>query len=67
MKKDSKPLLENLLSNMPEDFFNQFKNIGELNSFMDKLFKRGVEQMLKSELSDYLGYDKHSKEGANSG
>ena len=67
MKKEPNPLLENLLTHVPEDFFGQFKTLGELNNFMDTLFKRGVERMLKSELSDHLGYDKHSVDGINSG
>jgi transposase-like protein len=34
---------------------------------MDKLFKRGIEKMLESELSEHLGYVKHSIEGYDSG
>jgi len=41
--------------------------MGELNDFLSHLFKRGVEKMLESELSDHLGYDKHSPEGKGSG
>ena len=67
MKKEKDSLSESLLAHVPEDFFDQFKTMGELNNFMDTLFKRGVERMLKSELADHLGYDKYSKEGANSG
>jgi len=65
MKKE--PLNKSLLSHVPEDFFEQFKTMGELNNFIDTLFKQGVECMLKSELSDHLGYDKYSKDGNNSG
>jgi transposase-like protein len=67
MKKEKDILKESLLAHLPEDFFGQFKTMGELNNFMDTLFKRGVEHMLKSELSDHLGYDKYSKDGQNSG
>jgi putative transposase len=67
MKKEKDLLKESLLAHLPEDFFGQFKTMGELNNFMDTLFKRGVEHMLKSELSDHLGYDKYSKDGQNSG
>jgi transposase-like protein len=67
MKKEKDSLRESLLAHVPEDFFDQFKTMGELSNFMDTLFKRGVEHMLKSELADHLGYDKYSKDGANSG
>jgi len=67
MKKEKDPIKESLFGDLPEDFFAQFKTMGELNNFMDALFKRGVEHMLKSELSDHLGYNKYSKDGNNSG
>lgn len=67
MKKEKDIIEESLLAHLPEDFFGQFKTMGELNNFIDTLFKRGVEHMLKSELSDHLGYDKYSKDGQNSG
>lgn len=58
---------EALFSQLPPDFFNRFKTMHDINGFMDKLFKRGVEKMLESELSEHLGYDKHSVEGHGSG
>jgi putative transposase len=67
MKKEKDIIKESLLAQLPEDFFGQFKTMGELNNFVDTLFKRGVEHMLKSELSDHLGYGKYSKDGKNSG
>ena len=53
--------------NINDDFFKQFKTAEELDTFLHSIFKRGVETMLQSELSDHLGYDKHSPEGINSG
>lgn len=52
---------------LPKDFFKQFKNKEEFHSFFNGLFKQGVEEMLKAELDEHLGYEKHSKEGRNSG
>ena len=52
---------------LPKDFFRQFKNKEEFQSFFNDLFKEGVEEMLKAELDEHLGYEKHSKEGHNSG
>jgi len=47
---------EDLLSN---DFLKQFKNAGELDSFLSELQKRGVEQLLEGEMDAHLGYGKH--------
>lgn len=54
-------------TSLPKDFFKQFKNKEEFHSFFNSLFKQGVEEMLKAELDEHLGYEKHSKEGHNSG
>jgi putative transposase len=47
---------EDLLSN---EFLKQFKNAGELDSFLSELQKRGVEQLLEGEMDAHLGYGKH--------
>lgn len=52
---------------LPKDFFKQFKSKEDFHSFFNQLFKQGVEEMLKGELDEHLGYEKHSKEGHNSG
>lgn len=52
---------------IPKDFFKQFKNKEEFHTFFNSLFKQGVEEMLKAELDEHLGYQKHSKEGRNTG
>jgi putative transposase len=52
---------------IPKDFFKQFKNKEEFQSFFNSLLKEGVEEMLKGELDEHLGYEKHSKEGHNTG
>jgi putative transposase len=54
-------------SKLPKDFFKQFKNKEEFQSFFQDLFKQGVEEMLKGELDEHLGYEKHSPEGHHSG
>jgi len=50
-----------------DNFFKQFKSAEELDTFLHSIFKRGVETMLESELSEHLGYDKHAIEGFNTG
>ena len=52
---------------LPRDFFKQFKNKEEFQSFFNDLFKQGVEEMLKGELDEHLGYEKHSPEGRGTG
>jgi transposase-like protein len=53
--------------NLPKDFFKQFKNKEEFQEFFQNLFKEGVQEMLKGELDEHLGYEKHSPEGYNTG
>ena len=52
---------------LPKDFFKQFKTQEDFKDFFSNLYKQGVEQMLQAELDSHLGYEKHSKEGYNSG
>ncbi len=59
--------MDNQQSQVPKDFFKQFKSKEEFQSFFNSLFKQGVEEMLQGELDEHLGYEKHSREGHNSG
>lgn len=59
--------MDNQQSKIPKDFFKQFKSKEDFQSFFTDLYKQGVEEMLKGELDEHLGYEKHSKEGYNSG
>src|SRR5438105_13510594 len=52
---------------IPKDFFKQFKNKEEFHSFFNDLFKQGVEEMLKAELEEHLGYERYGREGHNTG
>jgi putative transposase len=52
---------------IPKDFFKQFKNKEDFQSFFSDLFKQGVEEMLQAELDSHLGYEKHSKDGYGTG
>jgi putative transposase len=52
---------------LSSEFLKQFKNGDELNSFMQQLQKRGVEQLLEGEMDVHLGYLKHGEsQGENS-
>jgi transposase-like protein len=52
---------------IPKDFWKDFKDRKDFDEFFSELFKEGINQMLKAEMTDHLGYEKHSKEGDNSG
>jgi len=52
---------------IPKDFWKDFKDRKDFDEFFSELFKEGISQMLKAEMTDHLGYEKHSKEGNNSG
>ena len=54
-------------SPIPSDFFKQFKSLDQFNSFFSTIFKQGVEEMLKAEMDEHLGYNKHDPSGYNSG
>ena len=45
-----------------DNFLKQFKDGKEFMSFMDQMYKRGVEKMLEGELDAHLGYAKHDKQ-----
>ena len=53
--------------NIPKDFWKDFKGREDFDEFFSELFKEGLNQLLKAEMTDHLGYEKHSKEGENSG
>ena len=59
--------MDNQQQQFPKDFFKQFKSKEDFQSFFTDLYKQGVEEMLKGELDEHLGYEKHSKEGHNTG
>lgn len=63
-QKEQHPILNQVLT---PAFLKQFKDSGELNSFMEELYARAMEQMLEGEMDGHLGYVKHSPEGINSG
>lgn len=46
---------------LSSEFLKQFKTGDELNSFLQQLQKRGVEQLLEGEMDAHLGYEKHKE------
>lgn len=52
---------------IPEDALKKIKTQAEFESFIQELYKQGVEALLKAEMHEHLGYPKHSAEGRNTG
>ena len=53
--------------NIPKDFWKDFKDRKDFDEFFSELFKEGIGQMLKAEMTDHLGYEKNAKDCDNSG
>jgi putative transposase len=51
----------------PKGFFKQFKDKDSFQEYFNSIFKHGIEEMLKGEMDEHLGYHKHTTEGYNSG
>lgn len=52
---------------LSSEFLKQFKSGEDLNSFLQALQKRGVEQLLEGEMDAHLGYEKNDQsDGSNS-
>lgn len=48
---------------IPEETLKKIKSQGELDDFFHDLYKQAVEGMLKAELNEHLGYEKHQAKG----
>jgi transposase-like protein len=54
---------------VPEEALKKIKSQSELDNFFSDLYKQAVEGMLKAEMKEHLGYEKHrtkDKPGDNS-
>ena len=58
---------ENELFKIPEEALKIVKSQAEFEDFIQKLYKQGVESLLKAEIYEHLGYPKHDPSGKNSG
>jgi putative transposase len=47
--------------------WKQFKDTKEFVSFMEELYLRVTEKMLKAEIDNHLVYQKYATEGRNTG
>lgn len=58
---------ENELFKIPEEALKKIKSQEEFEEFIQRLYKQGLEALLKAEINEHLGYDKHDPVGKNSG
>jgi transposase-like protein len=52
---------------IPEGFYKQFKSLDDFQGYFNTMFKQGIEEMLKIEMEEHLGYSKHDILGNNTG
>ncbi|MDP4224326.1 MAG: hypothetical protein Q8868_13550 [Bacteroidota bacterium] len=50
---------ENELFKIPEEALKKIKTQAEFEAYMQELYKQGVEDLLKAEINEHLGYPKH--------
>ena len=58
---------EKELFKIPEEALNKIKSQEEFEEFIQRLYKQGVESLLKAEINEHLGYTKYDPSGKNSG
>ncbi len=49
------------------EMLKEVRTMTDFDSVMGSIYKQGIEHLLKSEMSHFLGYEKHAIEGINSG
>ena len=62
-------LTEQMISQLQKDLSNAktYQDLMGKDGAIKKLLKNSLEQMLEAEMTEHLGYEKHSIEGTNSG
>lgn len=49
------------------EILQDVKSLNDFDNLMNGLYKEGIQELLKAEMSHHLGYTKHSPDGINSG
>ena len=58
---------DNELFKIPEEALKKIKTQEEFEDYIQRLYKHGVEALLKAEIKEHLGYPKYDPTGKNSG
>jgi putative transposase len=59
--------MQKLRKQLAQDIAKDCKSLEDIHSMLKDLFKQTIEQVLEAEMTEHLGYDKHSSDGINSG
>jgi len=66
-----KPIDSNMndeqLFQLPEEVLRKLKTLKDYDDYFQKLYKQGIEAMLKAEMGEHLGYPKNDPAGKKSG
>jgi len=59
--------MQDLRDRLAREVAKDCKTVEDVHNMLKDLFKRTIQEILESEMTEHLGYEKHSSEGDNSG
>lgn len=59
--------MQNLSKQLANELAKECKAVTDVQNAITSLFKDVLESILEAEITEHLGYEKHSNEGDNSG
>jgi putative transposase len=59
--------MQNLKNQLAKEVAKECKSVEDVHNMLKDLFKDTLQEILEAEMSDHLGYEKHSVAGNNSG
>ena len=59
--------MQNLRKQLVNELANDCKTVTDVRNAINSLFKEALESILEAEITEHLGYEKHSNKGDNSG
>jgi transposase-like protein len=59
--------MQSVQMQLAKELVKECKTIEDIHNKLKELFKESMQQILEAEMSEHLGYDKHSPEGNNTG
>ncbi|KZE46313.1 hypothetical protein AV540_01505 [Brevibacillus parabrevis] len=59
--------MQDAKTRLAQEVAKDCKTVEDVHTLLKDLFKRTLQEVLESEMSEHLGYDKHSVEGNRSG
>ena len=59
--------MQNLRKQLANELVNDCKTVTDVRNAINSLFKDALEAILEAEITEHLGYEKHSSKGDHSG